>query len=84
MIDVTFHSTALNRDMPYRVVLPADVSSNKKFAVVYLLHGGGGSLRDWSNYSDVARFAERGLIPHHAGGLLVVLHECFRAATGPV
>ncbi|HEY6269056.1 MAG TPA: alpha/beta hydrolase family protein [Candidatus Acidoferrum sp.] len=62
MIDVTFHSTALNRDMPYRVVLPANVSSNKKFAVVYLLHGGEGSLRDWSNYSDVARFAERGLI----------------------
>jgi S-formylglutathione hydrolase FrmB len=27
-----------------------------------LLHGGGGGYRDWSNYSDVARFAERGLI----------------------
>ena len=62
MIDVRFHSTALNRDVPYRVVLPADVSANKKFPVVYLLHGGGGSFRDWSNYSEAARFAERGLI----------------------
>jgi putative tributyrin esterase len=62
MIDVRFHSTALNRDMPYRVVLPADVSADKKLPVLYLLHGGGGTFRDWSNYSDIAGFAERGLI----------------------
>jgi putative tributyrin esterase len=30
-------------------------------AVVYLLHGGGGGFREWSNNSDVARFAESGL-----------------------
>jgi putative tributyrin esterase len=62
MRDVTFHSVALNRDMPYRVILPAPISSGQKFPVVYLLHGGGGGFHDWSNYSDVARFAERGLI----------------------
>jgi putative tributyrin esterase len=33
-----------------------------KLPVVYLLHGGGGGFRDWSNYSDVASFAERGLL----------------------
>jgi pimeloyl-ACP methyl ester carboxylesterase len=38
--------------------------------VVYLLHGGGGGYRDWSNYSDVARFAERGLIL-----VIVILHN---------
>jgi S-formylglutathione hydrolase FrmB len=27
-----------------------------------LLHGGGGEYRDWSNYSDVAKFAEHGLV----------------------
>ena len=26
------------------------------------MHGGGGGFRDWSNYSDVARFAESGLV----------------------
>jgi putative tributyrin esterase len=62
MQDVTFHSVALGRDMPYRVVLPSKVSAKEKLPVVYLLHGGGGSYRDWSNYSDVAQFAERGLI----------------------
>ena len=48
--------------MQYRVVLPAIVAVGAKLPVVYLLHGGGGKFRDWSNYSDSARFAERGLI----------------------
>lgn len=62
MRDVTFHSAALNRDMPYRVVLPATIAPGEKLPVIYLLHGGGGGFRDWSNYSDVAHFAENGFI----------------------
>ena len=60
--DVTFRSAALNRDMAYRVVMPASLPPGARLPVVYLLHGGDGSFRDWSNYTDVARFAERGLI----------------------
>jgi S-formylglutathione hydrolase FrmB len=60
--DVTFRSAALNRDMPYRVIMPSSLAPGKKLPVVYLLHGGGGGFRDWSNYSDVGRFAESGLI----------------------
>lgn len=48
--------------MVYRIVLPISMATGSKLPVVYLLHGGGGGFRDWSNYSDVARFAERGLI----------------------
>lgn len=62
MRDVTFHSAALNRDMTYRVVLPVSVAADQNLPVVYLLHGGGGDFREWSNDSDVAQFAERGLI----------------------
>jgi S-formylglutathione hydrolase FrmB len=62
MIDVTFHSASLNRDMQYRAILPASVAANEKLPVLYLLHGGGGGFHDWSNYSDVAGYAERGLI----------------------
>lgn len=62
MIDVTFHSAALNRDMPYRAILPASFASNQKLPVLYLLHGGGGGFHDWSNYSDVAGYAGRGMI----------------------
>ncbi|HEX3472139.1 MAG TPA: alpha/beta hydrolase family protein [Silvibacterium sp.] len=62
MRDVTFHSAALGRDMQYRVITPRDIAVGKKLPAVYLLHGGNGDFRDWSNSSDVARYAERGLI----------------------
>jgi S-formylglutathione hydrolase FrmB len=62
MRDVTFHSTALNRDMPYRVLFPSHISTDKTLPVLYLLHGGGGGFRDWSNYSDVAEFAALGIL----------------------
>jgi len=60
--DVTFHSASLNRDMPYRVLLPSTIPPGARLPVVYLLHGGDGNFRDWSNYSDVARFALQNLI----------------------
>jgi putative tributyrin esterase len=62
MEDVTFFSNALRREMPYRVFFPAKLAPAEKLPVVYLLHGGGGGFRDWSNQSDVARYAARGLI----------------------
>jgi S-formylglutathione hydrolase len=60
--DVTFRSEALNRDTTYRVFLPVNLPPGRKLSVVYLLHGGGGGFRDWSNYSDVSKFALHGLI----------------------
>jgi putative tributyrin esterase len=49
--------------MLYRVLMPAATPPGIKLPVVYLLHGGGGgNFRDWSNYSDVARFAEQDLL----------------------
>ena len=62
MKDVVFHSAALNRDMPYRVFLPQDVKSRPRLPVVYLLHGGNGSYRDWSDDSTVSSAAAKGLI----------------------
>lgn len=67
MRDVTFRSASLNRDMQYRVVLPASIAAGARLPVVYLLHGFPGNCRDWSNYTDAAKFAERGVIivmPH--------------------
>jgi putative tributyrin esterase len=61
MQDITLRSAALDRDIAYRVILPATVPNGQKLSVVYLLHGGG-DYREWSNDSDVATFAEKGLI----------------------
>jgi putative tributyrin esterase len=62
MQDITFHSNSLNRDMPYRAILPANLVRGKRLPVVYLLHGRDGNFRDWSNDSEVAHFAEEGLL----------------------
>lgn len=60
--DVMFHSAALNRDMPYRVFLPAHIDTGERLPVVFLLHGANGSFRNWSNYSTVSTYAAKGLI----------------------
>jgi S-formylglutathione hydrolase FrmB len=62
MQDVTFFSLALNRNMPYRVYLPAKLVAGRRLPVIYLLHGSGGSFQNWSNYSDVGNYAAHGLI----------------------
>jgi putative tributyrin esterase len=62
MQDVTFRSFSLEREMTYRVLLPLTLPKAKKLPVVYLLHGSGEDFRAWSNDSDVAGFAEKGLI----------------------
>jgi S-formylglutathione hydrolase len=71
MRDVRFFSAALQRQMPYRVFLPAVISSGQKLPVVYLLHGGNGGFRDWSNNSEVAEFAATA----RYGGLILVMPE---------
>lgn len=60
--DIRFRSAALDRYIQYRVIFPSTSNPAEKLQAVYLLHGGGGGFRDWSNYSDVARFAEAGFI----------------------
>lgn len=54
-------SDSLKRDVPYRVVLPADYlsSSDKRFPVVYLLHGLTGHYNDWTDRTDVAQLATK-------------------------
>lgn len=60
--DVTFYSSALGRKMTYRVYLPSEIRAGAKLPAAYLLHGCGGSYRDWSNDSDVGAYAAHGLI----------------------
>lgn len=60
--DVIFYSSALRRDMTYRVYLPTNISADTKLPAVYLLHGCGGDFRDWSNDSDVGTYTAKGVI----------------------
>lgn len=71
MQDVAFFSAALGRTMPYRAFLPENVAAGTKLPVVYLLHGGDGGFRDFSNASDVAQYARA----ESAGGLILIMPE---------
>jgi putative tributyrin esterase len=62
MQDVAFRSAALGREMPYRVFFPGSIPAGQKLPVVYLLHGNGGSFRNWSDYSNASQYAAQGLI----------------------
>lgn len=51
VITESHSSTVLNRTMNYNVYLPPSYSTDttKKYPVMYLLHGMGGSYNDWKN-----------------------------------
>jgi S-formylglutathione hydrolase FrmB len=53
LLEVTFGSTDLGGDTTVRILLPAGyASSSRRYPVVYLLNGGGGSYLDWTTQGD--------------------------------
>lgn len=58
--DVSFQSKSLARPMKYRVALPADYAhGSRRYAVLYLLHGLGGSYLDWGDRTHLADLLAR-------------------------
>jgi S-formylglutathione hydrolase FrmB len=56
--DRTFRSAALDRAVPYRVILPDDYdTTSRRYPVLYLLHGYGGAFSNWSDKTGVATYA---------------------------
>lgn len=57
---VQVYSEKMNREIPVAIVVPAAVDRlTEKFPVVYLLHGYGGSYRDWISHTDLRPLADR-------------------------
>jgi len=59
--NVQLTSALMNKNIPYRVVLPAGYKADdaKRFPVVYLLHGLTGHFNDWTDRGAVAQLAEK-------------------------
>jgi S-formylglutathione hydrolase FrmB len=58
--DVRFFSKALQREMPYRVVLPKDYfTTEARYPVLYLVHGYTGHYRSFEAHSNLTRDLER-------------------------
>jgi endo-1,4-beta-xylanase len=47
VVNISYHSTATNSTRPAKVYLPPGYSTDKRYSVLYLLHGIGGSEGDW-------------------------------------
>lgn len=47
VVNISYFSTATNSTRPAKVYLPPGYSKDKKYSVLYLLHGIGGSEGDW-------------------------------------
>ena len=55
----TFHSASLGRDMRYRIYLPQNYAQpNRRFPVLYLLHGIYGKFTDWDTQSHLRHYAQ--------------------------
>jgi putative tributyrin esterase len=55
----TFHSASLGREMHYRIYLPkAYAQSERRFPVLYLLHGIYGRFTDWDTQSHLRHYAQ--------------------------
>jgi putative tributyrin esterase len=55
----TFHSASLDRDMHYRIFLPQNYAQpNRRFPVLYLLHGIYGKFTDWDTQSRLRHYAQ--------------------------
>jgi putative tributyrin esterase len=55
----TFHSASLSRDMHYRIYLPQSYTQpERRFPVLYLLHGIYGKFTDWDSQSHLRHYAQ--------------------------
>jgi putative tributyrin esterase len=55
-----FHSKKLDRDMHYMIVLPVDYGrSQRRYAVLYLLHGWAGDYTNWVKLTNLVDYSRR-------------------------
>ena len=57
--ELKLESKLMKREMPFRVILPVgyEVNADKRFPVVYLLHGLTGHFNDWTDKSKIVEYA---------------------------
>ncbi len=58
--DFKFGSKFMKREMPYRVIFPVnyEAEKQKRFPVIYLLHGLGGNFKNWTELTKIGQYAK--------------------------
>lgn len=73
---ITFGSSLLNRAVRYSVILPADYyTSNRRYPVVYLLHGYGDNETGWIQAGGADRIVEDGVKAGELPPMIIVMPD---------
>lgn len=73
----TMPSKILNQDREYAIYLPKSYTTNpdKKYPILYLLHGGGGSHKDWPEQGRLAGVANQLIDANDAADMIIICPE---------
>ncbi len=75
LIENTFYSPILGRALPYRVYLPPDYDvGTRRYPVLYMLHGAGGSYTEWSD-SFLPQRADDAILRGEIRPLIIVMPD---------
>ncbi|CAN5376307.1 hypothetical protein BH09SUM1_BH09SUM1_02600 [soil metagenome] len=55
---ITHHSEALQKDQTYRAYVPKDAAADRRYPVLYVLHGATGGSEDWVKMGGAEQLAE--------------------------
>jgi enterochelin esterase-like enzyme len=73
--NMQFFSRALDRDMPYFIYLPPGYDDdNRRYPVLYLLHGNSGHYEEWAAYGVIDR-ADRMIATYEILPMIIVLPQ---------
>ncbi|HPV88255.1 MAG TPA: alpha/beta hydrolase-fold protein [Bacteroidales bacterium] len=73
----SMESAILGEVRHFAVYLPESYNNSpqRKYPVLYLLHGGGGSWRDWGRVGNMARIADRLISAREAREMIIVMPD---------
>lgn len=94
LFDIKFYSMTLQTDMDIRVIIPtpngrpskaAYYDKNKRYQVLYLLHGASGGGTQWTRFTNIERYAQEHQLaivcPHAMNSFYVDTHPGSRYQT---
>jgi enterochelin esterase-like enzyme len=73
---VTYHSTTVGVDRQTLVYTPPDFSEDKKYNVLYLLHGIGGDEREWFNNARPQNILDNLYADQKPEPMIIILPNC--------
>ncbi|CAN5376772.1 alpha/beta hydrolase-fold protein [soil metagenome] len=76
MDELTLPSKILNGERKYAVYLPPDYeTSQRKYPVLYLLHGGGDDQTGWVQFGEVQHLADKAIKEGKATAMIIVMPD---------